>query len=119
MLSPAYSGADSQQLTRVFLAYEDGSFKNKSKVENPVRRRQREGEKARLKVMMSSSENMMKSIIIESDKKEDRIRHNTDQETMEKNHKEQAKLRLMRTLVQRHDTSSKVCLLLFNSFTAI
>ncbi|TXG54468.1 hypothetical protein EZV62_019724 [Acer yangbiense] len=50
---------------------------------------------------------MMKSIIIESDKKEDCIRHNADQETMEKNDKEQAKLRLMRTLVQRHDPSSK------------
>ena len=35
---------------------------------------------------------MMKSIIIESDKKEDCIRHNADQETMEKNDKEQAKL---------------------------
>ncbi|KAI9178482.1 hypothetical protein LWI28_027116 [Acer negundo] len=50
---------------------------------------------------------MMKSIIIESDKKEDCIRHNADEKTMEKNDKEQAKLSLMRTLVQRHDPSSK------------
>ncbi|KAI9152971.1 hypothetical protein LWI28_003824 [Acer negundo] len=49
---------------------------------------------------------MMKSIIIESDKKEDSIRHNAE-ETMDKNDKEQAKLRLMRTLVQRQDPSSK------------
>lgn len=62
---------------------------------------------------MNDAENMMS--ITESDDHKMKDRRNAE-ETMDKNEKEQNKLRLMRALVERQDPSSKVCIQLFNFF---
>ncbi|KAK2662208.1 hypothetical protein Ddye_000782 [Dipteronia dyeriana] len=93
-------------ILKLYFRVRDRYAREKTVERYPVRRKKRET-RGSASVLYINIENMMKSIIIESDKTEDSMRHNADEETMEKNDKEQAKLRLMRTLVQRHNPSSK------------